>query len=184
MSSGKDEHKIRAVGTKTKIGGLMFGRMVLMSLLIGGIVLSGCGRRGGDELRTRPARPDNKLKIKAELLSVDPTTVSRSASGRIVIRILLTNLEDKPKVLEFETSKVYSLYAYDTDGHKLELTKRGDPILTTLELEPSGTKIFEHAWDGHVWADGDVIYLNPGRYELEARIKEALSNTEFVWINE
>jgi len=162
----------------------MFRWMILVSLVIGGMVLAGCGRRGSDELRTRPARPDKKLKIKAELLSVDPTTVSRAASGRIVIRILLSNLEDKPKVIEFETSKIYSLYAYDTDGRKLELTKRGDPVRTTLDLEPSGTKIFEHAWDGHVWADGDVIYLSPGRYELEARVKEAISNTDFVWINE
>lgn len=158
--------------------------MILVWLLVGTMILVGCGRRGSKELQGKPARPDKKLKIKAELLSVDPTTLSRSASGRVVVRILLTNLDDKPRLLEFETTKVYSLYAYDTEGRKLELGKSGDPVPTTLELEPNGTKIFEHPWDGHVWADGDVIYLNPGRYELEARIKGALSNTDFVWINE
>ena len=81
--------------------------MVLVWLLVGAMILVGCGRRGSKELQGKPVRPDNKLKIKAELLSIDPTTMSRSASGRVVIRILLTNLEDKPKLLEFETSKVY-----------------------------------------------------------------------------
>ncbi|MEJ2722448.1 MAG: BsuPI-related putative proteinase inhibitor [bacterium] len=160
-------------------------RSIALAWLAAGVMLfGGCGRHDGGELRGKPVRPDNKLKVKAELLSVDPTTLSRSSGGRVVIRILLTNLEDKAKQIEFETSKVYSLYAWDEAGHKFELGKPGDPVATTVELEPGGTKIFEYPWDGHVRADGDVIYLSPGRYELEARVKGALSNTEFVWINE
>jgi hypothetical protein len=142
----------------------------------------GCGRQAS-EPKGKPARPDNSAKIKAEL-AVEPTSLSRSASQRVTIRVYISNLSDKPNEVEFESTDVYALYAIDEGGRQFRLEREGEPFETTLDLNAKETKFYEVAWDGHIWANREIAYLPPGRYELEARCKKAYSNTEFVWVRD
>jgi hypothetical protein len=99
--------------------------------------------------------------------------------------VMVTNLSDEPNTVEFDTTQQYSLYAFDEQGRRYHLGPRGEsPVRSSMQLEALETKVFEEAWDGHVWSDGKAVYLSPGRYEIEAAIKAALSNTEFVWLEE
>ena len=66
------------------------------------------------------------------------------------------------------------------DGRQYRLSQGGENIITTLKLAPHETKLFEFRWDGHTWAEREIVYLPYGEYELEARVKNAASNTEFV----
>jgi hypothetical protein len=87
--------------------------------------------------------------------------------------------------LEFETSKQYSVYAIDTSGRQYHLGPyTDDPVPSRLTLAANETKVYDLAWDGHVYSGRDVVYLPRGRYEIEARILKAKSNTDFVWVKE
>ena len=156
--------------------------IVIVCCLVSFVSSVGCGRRG--EPKGKPARPDKKLKIKVEM-SVEPTVLTRSMGDRAKIRIFVSNMEDKPKAIEFETSHHYTIYAYDEGGRQYNLTQRGEsPELSKMRFDPRETKVFDEPFKGHFWNGRDVIHLPAGRYEIEVRIKAALSNTVFIWIEE
>lgn len=138
-----------------------------------------CTRGARTADRGRAARPDKKLEVKAEI-DVNPTFLSMSSGQRVIIRVYISNMSDDTNTLEFDTSRQYSVFAIDDGGRYFQLEADGEPFATTMSMLPKETKLFEVGWDGHVWSNGQAVYLPPGRYELEARIADARSNTMFV----
>jgi hypothetical protein len=143
----------------------------------------GCTRSVKPGDTGKPSRPDADLGIKAELV-VEPKSLSRSTRGRMTIRVFITNLKDEPLVIDFDTNRYYEVYATDLDGRQYRLERSGEAVITTLSLEAHETKLYEMGWDGYIWSERDFVYLPYGTYELEARVKSALSNTEFVSLRE
>ena len=146
------------------------------------VLASSCTRPAGSPNQGKVPRPDKDLGITIEV-SVTPSSLSMAAGGRMMVTVMVTNMSDDAKTLEFDTSRTYSVYVYDVDGRRYHMGPYGEsPVPSRMQLGPLETKAFEIAWDGHVWTDGDVVYMPAGKYEVEAGIKDALSNTVFVWL--
>jgi hypothetical protein len=160
----------------------MFRWIVVGLVTVACVVATGCGRHSRSPDQGKEPRPDKELGITIEL-SATPSSLSMTTGGRIRVLVMVTNMSDEAKTLEFETERTYSVYVYDVDGRRYHVGPYGDsPVPSRLELDPLETKTFELAWDGHVWTEGDVVYLPAGKYEIEAGIKKALSNTTYVWL--
>jgi hypothetical protein len=153
---------------------------VILSVLVAG----GCSRYKGDEPKGKEPRPDKKAKVSAEI-SFDKNEINLEKGERITFKVHIINLSDEVNTLEFQTSKQYAVYAIDTGGRQYHLGPyTDDPIPSRITLAAYETMVFDLAWDGHVYSGRDVVYLPRGRYEIEARIMKARSNTDFVWVKE
>lgn len=156
----------------------------LACVLVAALLALGCSRYADKEPQGKEPRPDKKMKVSAEV-SFDQNEITLDSGERITIKVHIINLSDETNTLEFETSKQYSVYAIDTGGRQYHLGPyTDDPIPSKMTLAPNETRIFDLAWDGHVYSNRDVVYLPRGRYEIEARIMKARSNTDFVWVKE
>ena len=156
----------------------------LVCVVVMAFLAAGCSRYSDKEPQGKEPRPDKKLKVSAEM-SFDNNEITLSSGERITIKVHIINLSDEPNTLEFETSKQYSVYAIDTSGRQYHLGPYSDdPIPSKMTLAANETRVFDLAWDGHVYSGRDVVYLPRGRYEIEARIKKALSNTDFMWVKD
>lgn len=158
--------------------------IVVCVLSVACVLAGGCARHAGSPNQGKMPRPDKDLGITIEL-SVAPSSLSMGTGGRVKIMVMVTNMSDEAKTLEFDTARTYSVYAYDVDGRRYHIGPYGEsPVPARMQLGALETKAFDLAWDGHVWTDTDVVYLSAGKYEIEAGIKGALSNTTFVWLEE
>lgn len=156
----------------------------LVFVLAVALVAAGCSRYADNEPKGKEPRPDKKMKVSAEM-TFDNNEITLNSGQRITVKVHIINLSDESNTLEFETTKQYSVYAIDTSGRQYHLGPYGDdPIASKMTLAANETRVFDLAWDGHVYSDRDVVYLPSGRYEIEARIMKARSNTDFVWVKE